>query len=726
MILYWEHCKDQIKKVVNYRIANATTLFDRSHKRTYLRLGSGFDTETSIIHLGGYKTAYCYHWALSLDDLTIGGRTLDTMQEFFEFLQLTIPDGTLLLCLVANLGYDYQFCKRRWFTMGLSDLFAKEKRNPLRFEIGHKIEMREVLGLFGNNLNQIAKNYSSVPKLIGDLDYSKVRLSHTKLTNKEKAYCENDVQILSQLGNYIFSHYFGRNPSLPMTSTGIIRAKVKKRMGNRLKFEKERIQSIMPDEETYFYFRQYLFKGGLCGTNARYMGKVLHNVVCADYTSDYPGVMNHYEFPDGRITECEPDEFMKNRLPYIALIRFDGFVSRSTHSLMSTHKALDFNRRKLETDPTYYAIDNGRIYYAKSVTYLVNDVEYKALENAYKWKDKKILKCWSFEKYRRLPFWLLDTLNEEYLKKEELKSTGKSETLEYKDSKAIVNGTFGMTCTALFFEELIFDGWNIEPRTYEDSDEIYKKPYAEAIKSLFLNPFWGFWITSYARSLLFEIISKFPKPIVQYDTDSIYYIKEHPDTQALEEFIVNYNNRIYNLNEALFDSNEHYRTLGAWEVEKPYRRFKGLGSKRYMYEKFDKGEWKIKTTVAGARKGTIEEQWKFEVQEGLFDGDIFDFFEDGLVVASSRSGKLASRYVEFYEDGNGLSSPITVVNYRDYNGREEEIILECAVVLEPVDYRLGIDEKHAEFVLEMQSLFRNSPRNSEISKMYKEVFYGKD
>ena len=721
MIYYFEKCKSEIQRIVANKIAKAPVITDpfRDNGRhaKYLVLGSGFDIETSRIETPNFVTSYCYHWQMSFGRITIGGRSLETMSEFFRFVINCIPYGTRLLCFDANLGYEYQFCKHFWGAIGMSNLFTKEKRQPLRLIVGNRIEMRECLGLFGNNLAQVGKNYSKVPKLVGDLDYDKVRLSNTPLTQLEQDYCENDVQILSYLGEYVFEHFYGDNPTLPMTATGIIRNKVKKELGNDLPYEKERIQNNLPDEATYNMFRNYLFRGGICGTNARYMNKILNNVVCADLTSDYPACMNHYRFPDGALQEIPASEFMEYpNIPYIAMIEFHDLKSKTTHSLMSVHKALDFDFKRED-----YTLDNNRVFKAKEITFIVNDIDFIALCKAYSFdvNKTKIIKAWRLEKYTRLPRHLLDVLNNEYLKKQDLKSRGLTDTLEYMDSKKVVNGTFGMCVTAIYNEEFDFFNDDIDAKRCEDGT-IYKKGYNEAIQNVFLNPFWGFWITSYARSILMDVITKFPKAIVQYDTDSIYYLKDHPDAPALEEYIASYNNDIFDLNKIIFHGNEHYRDLGAWEIEKPYKRFKGLGSKRYMVETQD---GKIKTTVAGCRKGTIEKQYQWNLEnEAIPPGtDIFEYFSDGMTIDKKVSGKLASKYVDDY-DGELYK----VIEFKDYFGDTEEIILSSAIVLEPVEFRMGIDPDHVDFFETLQMFYKNAPKSSPICKIYEELVYGED
>ena len=709
-MLYYEHEQDRIERIVNYKL-HGKMIFDYSHKHYYLTTGCGFDIETSKIQVDDGYTGYCYHWAFSMDDVVIAGRTLDSMESFFRFLSEVlhgIDKRPKLMVLDANLGYEWQYCKKYWNAIGLTGLFTKEKRNPLKIEIANQIEMREVIGLFGTSLNDIAKNYCTTKKMVGDLDYSLVRLSRTKLKPKDLVYIENDVKILSELGNHIFANFFGRNKSLPMTSTGMIRAKIKAKIKN-IKDVKYQVRENLPCEQDYNDFRRFLFKGGICGTNSLYMNVVLEDVVCADYTSDYPAVMFHFDYPMGKCEVCNTREFLsEKRVPYIGLFEFVNIRSTTTHSLMSSHKCMN----NAELNASNSTIDNGRIYSADRIILFLNDVEYKAFVKAYTWdrKESSIIKCWKFERYGKLPNYVLDVLEEQYRIKEELSASGKKGTIEYVESKKCVNGIFGMMCTSIFTDDFVF---NDEGEIDENKDENgmpIKKPFDEAIKSMFLSPFWGFWITSYARYLLMDIIIRFPECIVQYDTDSIYYVKSHPKARELEEFIVDYNNRIYAFNDKIFGNDKHMRTLGAWEVEKPFKRFKGLGSKRYMYEK-QNGE--LKFVVSGCRKVLVDNNNNktYDESKGRYistiewqyihdkpNCDIFDYFTDGMYIDKEHCNKLSSKYVdeEF------------IVNYTDCDGNSETIRCPSAVVLEDTDFTMGVSSLRTDFINTVQAIYNNS------------------
>lgn len=747
MILYYEKLPTVIQNIVKNKIVSAQLIRPHNNRLpySYLILGSGFDIETTTVVQPYFIGAYCYHWQISFDDVTVGGRSLQSAETFFRYLLTIIPDKTRLLVFDANLGFEFAFLKYYWKRIGITEFFSKSKRNPLKVVLQNKIEFREVLGLFGRNLESIANSFSSVKKLKGDLDYTKYRFSNTPLTAKEQQYCENDVQILSQLSNYVFSHYFGENIDLPVTAISEIRMMIKQAMGKRRNLIMQDLQDQMPDETTYYIFRNYLFKGGLCGTNSLYMNRTLHNVGSADITSHYPSVMNHFLFPSGYVNETDPSDFMRfNNKPYIAIIEFFELKSKTSHSILSTHKAVDFDysyetvsqhaQKDFRQHNSKYIVDNGRIFYAESITYVVNDVEFRSILQSYNFKSYKIYRCWEIEKYARLPYYVLQVLNDEYLKKEDLKARKLDDTVEYQFSKNRVNGTFGMMCTALYSDEFIIDEYGeISPKKVDG--ETYKREYKQSIKSIFLNPLWGMWITSYARSILVDAIVRFPHCIIQYDTDSLYYNKNHSESTKLEAYLKFRDAQTIKLNDILFHGNAHFRSLGTWDFwDKPATHFKALGSKRYMYRKWDKKKQKfiIKSVVAGCVKGTILDQFLSDKQYSEIVStqqinELFDFFHDGMIIDEKHSKKLTTHYIDTqgkFENRtvyfrSSQTRPDQFSSEQTSSNQHETVCFGSGIALVPTSFKMGLSDAHTRFYLTMQNLYNNAPKG--ISKIYEDI-----
>lgn len=723
MWMYWAEKKDLAKSLMKGAILNCEIVkdskknYDTRKYDNYLKIGSGFDTESCKLKNVNIVCSYVYHWQFSLGDLVILGRNLDQFEDFFKYLLDIIPKNVKLLSYVANLGFDYYFIKHRLSKYKITRHFEKKTKNPLVIEVDGKVVFRECIGLFGRSLDDIAKNFCKTKKMVGDLDYDLVRLSNTPMTNKEIKYCINDVKILSELGDYTFKHYYGDFRSLPLTAISELREDVKKEMGKNYYKIKNEIMSWMPDdEEEYWLFRNYLFKGGLCGSNSELINKHLKNVGHADFVSHYPAVMNHYQFPMGKAINCNTDEFMTEPLPYIAIIEFHNLQSRTTHSILSIHKAIDVSSTKLsKSDRSKTIIDNGRIWKSDKITFVVNDVEFRSICSAYTFgENTKIIKCWKFEKYGRLPYYLLNVLNNQYLNKVDLKNRGLDKTTDYVFAKNKVNGMFGMTCTALHMDKFDIDETG-EIFSKKDSDgNKIKREYSDALKSVFLSPYWGMWITSYARALLIDFIVKFPKSIIQYDTDSIFYTTDNIESKNLLKYINKYNNDTVEFNRKLFSKKE-FEDIGCFEQDSNLMTdFKGLGSKRYMFRQWNgkKEKFEIDTVVAGCRKGTIVDQFKFNYNidpETNLD-KLFDFFEDGMKIDKEHSKKLRSIYVPNY---NGKLTK-NIVAF-DHLNKCEKITIEPCILLEPTEFNMGLTDEHVRFFMMIQSIFDNSP--SERCKM---------
>ena len=139
----------------------------------------------------------------------------------------------------------------------------------------------------------------------------------------------------------------------------------------------------------------------------------------------------------------------------------------------------------------------------------------------------------------------------DYITKSKLKIAGMSNTLEYYDSKRNVNTYYGVLATrpSDMYDEFI-NG------IFEPSKEF---SYNEMRYNTWLNPYIAFWCTAYARQILMYFISKHPDLIVQYDTDSLYYITKNGE--PLKQEIEKYNTHITAKNERKFKNNPDKKLL---------------------------------------------------------------------------------------------------------------------------------------------------------------------
>lgn len=316
--------------------------------------------------------------------------------------------------------------------------------------------------------------------------------------------------------------------------------------------------------------------------------------------------------------------------------------------------------------------------------------------------------CWKFkEGYAMLPMHIRKVVISWYLKKEKLKAEY-SDTQEYRDAKAFVNSIFGMMCTALYLEEFILDGDEIEG--------VKNKSYEECCRFLFLSPYWGFWITSHARAMLVDVICRFPSVIVQYDTDSVYFRDKGEVAEKLRKYLNDFNRKTMIANKAKFLGDEHMLSIGTWTFDPMFKRFKALGAKRYMYETQN---GKIKCVVAGCRKSkkketegksTIEIQNTYNNLTRNENVDVFDFFTHNMEVDENHSEKMCSVYVDEHVRFESTDS----------DGNQEEIDIPSCIVLKPIPFKMKLGRSHKSLLKAVKRMMDNSG-NKEIHTIWKEL-----
>ncbi|MBP5433136.1 DNA polymerase [Ruminococcus sp.] len=649
-----------INYVVNSVLTGVQTCCNKKRRskraEIYLRCGGGYDTESTTItdDAGKPRFAFVYHCQMSINGHYIYYRDINLLTPLLRRIgdkiraEYTDKKGRCphLIIWCANLAHEYAFCKRQLSAAGITSLFAKAERDPLKIDVCEVIEFRECLGLWGSSLAKVAKTYTATQKLKGDLDYDLPRTEQTPLTTEEYHYCKNDVVILDELSHVAFKRFTDNGLKIPLTQTGILRQKCKNSI-KRLDLEYKQNALLMPaDEWTYTLFRRYMYAGGLSGTNPKYAGKKILKAKCADITSDYPAQMNHRLFPAGQLIEIKPETVEQYAGKFKIMLICCDMQARTAHSVFSKHKVMN-----IDNDNFFHGVgqaqdvvlSNGKIFCGKNLCICINNVDYNALYKLYDFDNIKLYRCWIFTQKAAAPAFLRKCLNEDYLTKQALKAAGLSGTKDYTEAKAAVNSYYGMTCQRLY--DCLYE--------YDDeSDDIYDcgnvKSYDEQRAHMWLSPYIGYWTTSYARAILMQFIAEFPDLIIQYDTDSLYYLTDtdatheiHTTPERLAEFeaaIEQYNLRIYNKNARLFKNNAHFEDLGAWEVDKDdYTGFKGLGAKRYLKQDADGS---LHPVVAGMVKESFD---RYVKHNSL---DAFDVFANDMTLDRVISDKLASQYYD--------------------------------------------------------------------------------
>lgn len=671
----------------------------------YLRCGGGYDTESTTItdDKGKPLFAFVYHIQIMINDQYIYFRDMELLVPFFRQLceevkkfkkHRSTAKQPVLIIWIANLAHEYAFFKRQLSEVGISDCFAKTERDPLKITLQDCIELRECIGLFGGSLAEIAANNTKTQKLKGDLDYGLIRTPSTPLTQKEYQYCRNDVAILNELSEVAFREFTDQKLKIPMTATGILRQKCKNRINNKY-YEEKSNTKLMPEKEAdYVMQRRYSYAGGLSGTSPVYAGQFVKLSKSADIVSDYPAQMNHHLFPAGELKETKPENFSRIGNKFKIVLFSADIIPKTKHAVLSVHKIMNYltaSKAVPEIGRIRAAIPiNGKLWEGRNALLLLNNTEIKALSELYSFKHIRIYRLWYFTEKRRAPKFLRDCMNEDYLLKKQLKNEGKKDTAIYAKIKAAINSYYGMTATRLY--DCIFKYCEAEKDIREAAAEL---DYERRREKMWLSPYIAYWTTSYARAIIMHYIAKYPDLILQYDTDSLYYITDPEEVPAeriaaLEADLLEYNKMKIQQNRRLFKNYKAYEDLGTWEIdEENSTGFKGLGAKRYIVRT---AAGKLKPTVAGMIKSSFIEY----IEETK--ADPFAVFENDFTLNRIRSKKLASKYNDEH---------IGLKKVTDYIGNTEIIDVGTYHALFPIEFTIkGADTfvKLAQLIKEEKAL----------------------
>ena len=661
--------------------------------RKWLRTAASFDIETTRIG----KRAFMYHWQFGFGDQIILGRTWDQYQILIYYLQNYLEKYKAhLIVWVANLGHEFSFlCKRfEW-----KKVFARAPHQPLTADTGY-IQYREALSLSGiGGLKQLAKQYTITKKASGDLDYDTQRNSHTPLTEKERGYCIADVAILLEWGEYCLQRWIDssrkKSRKIPLTSTGICRQAVKDAAGKDLEAVQREARLCYPTTPArYNFIMTWLFRGGYTHANVYWSDEEVPDVIGADFTSSYPAVMLHNQYPVGRFfpinlrTVCDDIKDPKmDSLCIWMIVKFSHIESTTMHHIESMHKII-------RSEIAYR--DNGRLIAGEGVIVALTDVDYRIYKMFYRWTGMQIIAAWGCNK-APLPEYVTRPLIDAYTQKCELKRQHMDGTPEYQQAKSMVNSYYGMTVQRLSFMDYTYnerDGWQEAPT---------KRPYSDLIKDVFLSPWWGIWVTAHARYQLLAMVHRLdPDPlhnnVLYCDTDSIYMIASPDNISAIAE----YNTEIAKLNASLPVCCDDLGCFDWIDNRKLYR-FKTLGAKRYI--KLD-ADGHATVTVAGMRDGTYldylaeddppdEPYIEIKRQDRDADGNEIDIlkyvpissffahFEDHLMLDMYTSGKTTALYTE---------KPYSAI----VAGEEMEEMCGCAIY--PIPFEIRMDQMYLDLI----------------------------
>lgn len=669
---------------------------------------AAFDIETSSFTYNGEKHACMYCWQFGLNGVTILGRTWNQFKTFITELSRRLGDNKLLV-FVHNLSYEFQFMKH-WFAW--DKVFAIKRRAPVKAITGN-IEFRCSLFLSGYNLETLGKNLIKykVLKLVGDLDYKLVRHCGTKLSYKENQYRINDVRVIMAYIQECIEQE-GDITKIPLTKTGYVRRHCREMClygkGNKEARKKQYIRwrrimkGLTLSVDEYEQLKR-AFQGGFTHANAEHVGKILHDVGSADFTSSYPYVMVCKYFPMGKSKLIQAKDLTEEKFAR-CLAQYCCMFDIEFEELQATkiyEQPLSWSRCYGVDKKTKKQLNNGRVVYCEKLTTTLTELDYDTFKFFYKWKNARV---YNFRIYPRgyLPREMIMSILDFYQGKTSLKGVLGKE-VEYAKSKNNLNACFGMAVTDIVREINDYDDEWLPPRNPDMAESIFE--YNNKQDRFLFYP-WGVWVTAHARHNLFSAIREFKSDYVYSDTDSIKGFN-------FEEHMIYFNRYNANVEKEIDKVSEYYKipremfapktldgvvkTIGLWDMEGTYSYFKTLGAKRYMVVDGDV----IQITVAGLAKLNglkymcdvsgikyeIDKNKRLHYKSGMLK-NLYDMFDETLEIPADKTGKLTHTY--FDDSCKGWLV--------DYQGRGGVYYEKSYVHLEDASYSMSLTKEFLDYL----------------------------
>lgn len=677
---------------IMYKVFYTTKPKGNYKREYYYSIPCAFDIETTSTIINDEKCAFMYIWMLGINGYCVIGRTWDDFIWCLNKLSnyLGLGDGVFLPIYVHNLSYEFQFIKDRF---QWDKVFALDTRKVNYCRTKEGIEFRCSYQLSGYNLASVGNNLQKykIKKMVGDLDYSKIRTKDTELAKEELEYCIHDVLVVMAYIDECIEQENGIT-NIPLTKTGYVRRYVKRECLGTSKHRNERYRrfihtmTLEPDE--YMQLRS-AFQGGFTHANAMHSGITLENVDSYDFTSSYPAVMLSEQFPmsKGELVEIHSkEEFEQNLKLYCCLfdVTFENIKAKELFE--------DYISRSHCRNVNGEILNNGRIVEAQILTTTVTEQDFIIIRRMYQWDNMTVS---NFRRYKKayLPKEFVDAILKLYEDKTQLKDVEGKE-VEYMQAKANLNSLYGMTVTDIVRDDIYYEDheWISEQPDLKHAIDKYNNSRAR-----FMFYPWGVWVTAYARMNLWTGIISVQNDYVYSDTDSLKMLhgKKH------KNYIEAYNKMI---NKKIEKAMKHHgfpinrtrpktiegieKPIGVWDYEGHYLKFKTLGAKRYLWLDSKK---RMQMTVAGLSKRIGLKYLQFMDDR---KNSVFEKFNSDMYIPKGWTGKMVHTYID--EPIEGIIT--------DYQGNTTKFYELSSLYMENADYTLSIGTQYANFIMGMREL----------------------
>ena len=670
---------------------------------TYIASPATFDIESTTID-GEKPDAFMYHWQFCLNGKVCFGRTWEEWLNFMHNLgvALELAANKVLVIYVHNLAYEFMFMKD---FLHIESLFAREAHKAIKLLACLESDYEKVI----NKIGDVSRETSTIPffefrcsyflsnmslikfcenskfcthyKLVDTYDYRKIRTPITPMTDEELAYCYNDVKGLEECILSKLDDEGDTLATIPLTSTGYVRRAMRAEC-RKYSWYRELFEMLMPTVPVYRLLRQ-AFRGGNTHASRYYANAIIEGVYSRDRVSSYPSCIASDLYPMTPFVKYEPQSFDKLILDCCKeknaiIMRFTLFDVEVRDDV--TVPYIDFAHCIAYSKN--YINDNGRVLSADWITYACTELDFLIINNQYSYNTERVewLEGYKAEK-DYLPQPIVDIMLKWYDKKTQLKDVDGKE-YEYAKSKNKLNSVFGAMVTDICQGEVEYiDGeWS---KTMPDEKSAIAA-YA-ASKNSFLLYQWGVYITVNARYELQCMIDACGYDFVYGDTDSVKFInKKHIESfEDRNNYLLSKKQKYRNYSDRLNEDGSTTRyTLGLWDDDGYYKKFKTLGAKKYAYiapeknKKTGKIEDVLHVTVSGLskEKGAAE----------LARGNGLDDFKIGKIFTDS------GRTVSYFNERD-----VHTIKVVDCYGKECEFTTASNIAIVDTTYTLGISDEYA-------------------------------
>lgn len=634
------------------------------------------------------KASVPYIFMFGVEDEVYYGRDFYDIEKVLKMI--SNPHLTKVLW-IHNASFEMHFMLDILQDYTIENMVCRDVMKPISFTIKElNIIVRCSYMLTNMSLDVASKEYGSIHKKSGDLNYDLSRGSTTPLSDVELGYCEYDIKAVYSIVDF-FRKRYKHIGKIPLTSTGEVRQALRERLDYF--YFKDNSWKLVPTKDIYLKLMA-TFAGGYTHANALNANKTIRNVSSYDEASAYPACMVTEKFPSTpfkRFTK-ERYEKLKDNYCFFFEIRFKGVKSRFYNHYIPFYKMYEYETDSLTTD-------NGRLVSCDSFKLWVTDVDLELIQMNYDIEEIEYLQIYgSYKDY--LDIRIIKYILELYGNKTKLKGIPEFEDL-YRKSKQYNNCLYGMSVTNPLKNSATFtieEGWKKVNVSDDEEFDSFVDDVLEKQQHSFSNLFFfgvGVWVTSYCRRNVVRILlnKEMDRDACYVDTDSVKFKGKHDSifeeynqqlVKKYEAVCRHFNGQIKLSDFMPEDSDGNKRPIGFFECETPdeksiYSEFRTLGAKKYCYRDASG----LHLTVSGVNK-----------KKGIsvLEDDINNF-KKGLVFDYEHSGKLTHIYINEQPE----------FEFVDYLGNVQYNKQKHGVVLQPTTYRLGIDEYFEALIKDYQS-----------------------